>query len=464
MGRDVSTAWSSQARDLEAELEWLARVWQWRLHDYFDPQARGGPWPVARLAPPDLATSDSAYASLLRRHGLGPDDRLLIALALAPHLRPQLLDVLLARNETTGRGFTEFGGLPGASGGFLPTAETACFLLAGDHLHERLRAAHRLEDDQPLARHDLVHREPLPAAPERPREPAGAAPLQASASLLRQVLHASTEGAGHALPVFEAGFPARRVETGLAWADLVLPAATLAQLEEIHHWTLHRRTLLVDWGLGTRLKPGFTSLFHGPPGTGKTLSACLLGQRCGQPVLRVDLAAVVSKYIGETEKNLARLFDQAEHQGWILFFDEADALFGKRSRVTDSHDRYANQEVSYLLQRIEDFDGVVILASNLKSNLDEAFLRRFQSVVGFAMPRPNERLRLWREALPAVLTPERGVDLHRLAEKHEISGGTILNAVRHACLCSAARGDLTLRAEDLDEGVRRELHKEGRAL
>ena len=136
---------------------------------------------------------------------------------------------------------------------------------------------------------------------------------------------------------------------------------------------------------------------------------------CIRDSYKIDLSMVVSKYIGETEKNLARVFDQAENQRWILFFDEADALFGKRTTVSDSHDRYANQEVSFLLQRIEEFNGVVILASNLKGNIDDAFLRRFQSVVNFPLPRAADRLRLWSEAFPPRVTLDPRLDLHRLA-------------------------------------------------
>ena len=128
-----------------------------------------------------------------------------------------------------------------------------------------------------------------------------------------------------------------------------------------------------------RVKPGYRALFHGPPGTGKTLTATLLGKHTGRPVFRIDLSRVVSKYIGETEKNLSRLFDKAEHKDWILFFDEADALFGKRTEIRDAHDKYANQEVAYLLQRIESYAGLVILATNQRGNIDEAFLRRFQA-------------------------------------------------------------------------------------
>lgn len=177
----------------------------------------------------------------------------------------------------------------------------------------------------------------------------------------------------------------------------------------------------------------------------------------------MDLSQVTSKYIGETEKNLARLFEAAEQAGWLLFFDEADALFGKRTSVSDAHDRYANQEVSYLLQRIEAFSGVVILATNLRHNIDDAFMRRFQSVVAFPLPRAAERLRLWQEAFPAAVHLDPALDLPTLARQHEISGGTIMNVVRYACLQALGRGDGIVRPGAVDEGIRRELLKEGRA-
>jgi SpoVK/Ycf46/Vps4 family AAA+-type ATPase len=214
----------------------------------------------------------------------------------------------------------------------------------------------------------------------------------------------------------------------------------------------------------SKLRPGFTCLFVGPPGTGKTLSACLLGKHCGCEVYKVDLGLIVSKYIGETEKNLGRIFDMAEHKRWILFFDEADALFGKRTRVDDAHDRYANQEVSFLLQRIEDFDGVTILASNMKANMDDAFARRFHSIVHFAMPKRAERLRLWREAFSMKSKLDPRIEMAVLAEKHEMTGGSIMNVVRYASLMALGRGDNLILKDDVEEGIRRELLKEGRAI
>jgi hypothetical protein len=384
-----------------------------------------------------------------------PDVRLVVLLAMVPHVRPQLLDVLWTRNEATGRGFTEFGGLHGAGhGGFVPTGETAVFLLAGDDLAERFRAVRLFEADALLGRHDLLRLGPAAA---------GEPPLTGALALSRDVLHRVTTGVARA-PEVGAEFPARRIRTALSWEDLVLPRATLEQLDEIRSWILHSDALLHRWGLAQRLHAGFTSLFCGPPGTGKTLAASLLGKLCGCDVYMVDLALVVSKYVGETEKNLARVFDQAEHRRWILFFDEADALFGKRTAVSDAHDRFANQEVSFLLQRIEDFDGVVILASNLRANIDDAFVRRFSSVVEFPLPRSAERLRIWTDALPRIARLDAAVDLRRIADRYAVAGGTILNVVRYASLRALGRGDETIRLEDLEEGLRRELLKEGRAV
>ncbi len=171
---------------------------------------------------------------------------------------------------------------------------------------------------------------------------------------------------------------------------------------------------------------------------------------------------VLSKYIGETEKNLAILFDKAEHKDWILFFDEADSLFGKRTQVRDAHDRYANQEVSFLLQRVETFDGLVILASNLATHVDEAFSRRFEQSIHFPMPRPGERRLLWQKGLPPRVALEAGADLNQLAARHELSGGMIMNVIRYACLQAISRCEDILRQQDFAEGIRREYAKENR--
>jgi hypothetical protein len=442
---------SENARDLERELDWFAEVLDARLKSYFgaDPPRP----PPGDLPPPELGAS--RYADFVRQQALSRAERLVLLLALIPHIRPQLLDVLWSRNEATERAFTEFGGCRAeAHGGFVPSGETAAFIIAGDDLAARFHLSRLFEGDHRFARQSLVH-----LAPTAPGEPLLGGALTLSGELLARF----TTGVERK-PSFNSEFPARLVETHLSWDQLVLPASTLEQLEEIRHWLEHGATLLDDWGMRQKLRPGFTSLFYGPPGTGKTLSACLLGKHCGCDVYKVDLSMVVSKYIGETEKNLGRVFDQAEHRRWILFFDEADALFGRRTPVESSHDRYANQEISFLLQRIEDFHGVVILASNLKSNIDDAFLRRFHSVVYFPMPKPAERRRIWQNAFSPKAELEARIDLGRLAERHELSGGTIMNVVRYSSLKALSRNGATIWLEDMEEGIRREFQKEGKSV
>jgi SpoVK/Ycf46/Vps4 family AAA+-type ATPase len=219
-----------------------------------------------------------------------------------------------------------------------------------------------------------------------------------------------------------------------------------------------------DKNLGRKIKPGYRVLFYGPSGTGKTLTTALLGKQFGKDVYRIDLSQIVSKFIGETEKNLESVFRKAETKEWILFFDEADALFGKRTNVSSAHDKYANQEVSYLLQRVEDYPGLLILASNFKSNLDDAFLRRFHSLVHFPMPVAGERLLLWKKSMPDNLASDDSVNLELLARQYEMSGASILNAVHFATLQCYARNEAMIYQSDLLEGIKKEFFKEEKSF
>ncbi len=449
---------SAYVSDLEAELAWFTAVLDARLKSYFD-QKQPASFLFSSLPPPMLSDklqiTDSSYAQFISNLSLSNEERLLLILTLIPYIRPQLLDVLWSNNSTTSRGFTEFGGITGTShGGFLPTVETALFILTGDNLEQRLTLMQLLHHKSRLINQGIIRTTTV-----QNNEPWPSGQLQISREFIDQLVYGSPYK-----PVFGTEFPARRVETALRWDDLILPPGTMEQLEEIRQWITHGKTLLSDWGMQDKLAPGFISLFHGPPGTGKTMSACLLGKHCNCDVYKVDLSAIVSKYIGETEKNLAKIFDAAESQNWILFFDEADSLFGKRTKVDNSHDRYANQEISFLLQRIEDFQGVVILASNFKSNIDDSFLRRFQSVIQFSMPKVRERQRLWDNAFSLKATPEPELNFAKIAAKHEVSGGTIMNVVRFASLRAVTRGNKIILHEDIEEGLRREQLKEGRNL
>lgn len=447
------TALQENARDLERELDWFAGVLDCRLKSYFG--KNGSNASVFDILPPDLNGSNSPYAQFLRHYQWSFAERIVVLLALIPFIRPQLLDVLWAKNEATERGFTEFGGLHGAThGGFIPTGETAAFILAGDDLATRFELTRIFEGDHFFARHNILHVSPVNASESI---------LSGAITISREYRHLFTSGI-QSKPHFNSAFPARLIETQLDWSNLVLPLSTLEQLDEIKHWILYGQRLLNDWEMDKKLQPGFTSLFYGPPGTGKTLSACLLGKHCGCDVYKIDLSMIASKYIGETEKNLARIFDMAEHRNWILFFDEADALFGKRTQVQDSHDRFANQEISFLLQRIEEFHGVVILASNIRANIDDAFIRRFHSVIYFPMPKPTERLRIWKNAFSPKTTFDQQVNLDTVADKYDLSGGTIMNVVRYSSLKALSRNSNTILLADIENGVRREFLKEGRTV
>jgi SpoVK/Ycf46/Vps4 family AAA+-type ATPase len=260
-------------------------------------------------------------------------------------------------------------------------------------------------------------------------------------------------------------FPAQEISTDLNWEDLVLGQEVRDQIQGISRWVKHNEELLNDWQMRKRLRPGYKALFYGPPGTGKTLTATLLGNHTQKRVFRVDLSTVTSKYIGETEKNLASLFDRAQNRNWILFFDEADALFGKRTDVKDSHDRYANQEASYLLQRVEEFDGLIILASNLKSNMDDAFLRRFNSVVRFPFPSREERQAIWLSIFPSKAQYENDADFSELFAGYELTGGSIVNVVHTACLMALAREkDNTILVDDVNHAIKLEMEKEGKVF
>ncbi len=258
---------------------------------------------------------------------------------------------------------------------------------------------------------------------------------------------------------------ARKISPRYTWDDLVLPDDQLQFLHEMVDTVRSRPLVLHEWGVGKKLasSAGVTALFYGPPGTGKTLAAQILAGELGLDLYKIDLSSMVSKYIGETEKNLERIFSEAESSNAILFFDEADAIFGKRSEVRDAHDRYANIEISYLLQRMEAYDGVTILATNLRANLDEAFIRRLQFGIDFPFPKAADRLRIWQALFPPETPRAPDLDLAFMAERFEIAGGSIRNIIVTAAYLAAANGQVVTMAHLL-HGVRREMQKMGRLV
>lgn len=438
---------------LERELNWLENVIDTRLNIYFEKKSSYKS--VFEIVPPLHPEQDAPYVQFIHHYKMDSAERIALALALAPHAKPALADALFIKNNENDRGYTAFGGLKGiAHGGFLPTGETLLFLLAGTELAGRFTYMQLLEEGHFFSAHHILT---LMHAPND--EPVLSGALKLSKELVGQF----TTGY-NGRPSFSMDFPAKLITTQLEWEDLVLPARTHEQIDEIKTWVAHSNTLMNEWGMSKKLKPGFKSLFFGPPGTGKTLTASLLGKQCCMDVYRIDLSMVISKYIGETEKNLSKIFDMAEDKNWILFFDEAEALFGKRTGVSDAHDRFANQEVSYLLQRIEDFNGVVILASNLKSNIDDAFTRRFQSVIYFPVPAPEQRYQLWDKAFPESAARDEKINLKEIAVKYELTGGTIMNIIRYSSLMTLKRNENIITFNDIQQGIKREYLKEGKII
>ncbi len=452
----VNNVSQQNAATLEHELNWFAEVLNLRFTHYFgSPDIQAATADIRTIFPPDLGNDNSEYAQLIRRYAMEFDERLLFILCLIPHVRPQALDIFFTQSQITGRSYTEFGGWRGkAHSGFLPSAETAVFLLAGQDLERRFAALQLFDEHHYFFKQGLLKLE---------HQAAGEPFLNATISVTAETLHRCTHGQVHK-PDYSMEFPAKLITSPLNWNDLVLSQDVMEEIDHLNTWLKQGKDLVNRWALERAIKPGYRSLFFGPPGTGKTLTATLLGASVGVDVYRIDLSMVVSKYIGETEKNLAGVFDQALNKNWILFFDEADSLFGKRTQTSNSNDRHANQEISYLLQRIEDFPGVVILASNIKANIDEAFARRFQSIIYFPLPDEVERLRLLKNlfARPELLADD--VDLQQLAEKYELSGGSLTNVARYAAIRATRQQRNKIQHADLVQGINKELLKEGRTL
>ena len=273
-----------------------------------------------------------------------------------------------------------------------------------------------------------------------------------------ELARAARGESGHALAAL-----ARRVAPTRRWSDLVLPPQTLDVLREIGERVTHRRRVLTDWGFDARLSlgKGVTVLLAGPSGTGKTLAAEVLAAELGLDLFRIDLSRVVSKYIGETEQNLDRVFEAARDANAVLLFDEAEALFGKRSEVRDAHDRYANLEIAYLLQKMEEFDGLALLSTNLRQNIDDAFTRRLAFTVHFPFPEEDSRARIWEIIWPDETPRAADVDPALLGRELMLSGGNIKNAALAAAFYAAADGGIVTRAHVL-QAAHREFQKMGR--
>lgn len=436
---------------ISQELNWLKEVIEFRFNDYFTSEEDHY---IDKVAVPDLSQDESLYAQMIREYNFNVEERIILLMALAVHITPALYDIFFAKNTNLDRGFTVFGGVTnGSHNGFIPTGDTVAFVICGRDLVKRFELLEYFSDEHPFHSSNILK---LSGVQE------GEPIFNGSLAVSKEYLSLLTQGRIYR-PQYTSSFPAKLLKTKMDWEDAVYDEHTLSELEESRVWIKYGEEIMQQKLLKKYLKKGYRILFHGPPGTGKTMTASILGKEAGLDVYQVDLSAVVSKYIGETEKNLAGVFDLAENKKWILFFDEADALFGKRTQVQSSNDQFINQQMGYLLQRIEDFDGIVILATNFKDNIDSAFLRRFQSVVYFPKPKVDQRILLWQKYFNDIFNMEE-IDLEKIARDYEVTGGGIINVLRYCTIAARQRGSNTIFIEDIQKGINKEFQKEGMTI
>jgi hypothetical protein len=464
---------NSTSSNSPVEFDYLTRLIDYRLNN-----------PSGQQIPdmPDIKKWRLPVKKFIKDHALDKDrdSCTLLLIGLAPHAVPQLFDRAIQDKLKESGDFPEIGGIRGKNfRGFLPTGQTAVFLLAGDDMIRRAKVEQLFWSNNNFAKQKILWLEELPSG-----EPTISGKIIMALDYIDLFLFGAS-----APPHFGTNFPAKKITTELTSEDIVMNSDVKRHYKHLKQWIDFNPPLMKEWGMQKRLRQGYRVLFYGPAGTGKTLTANVLGNETKKDVYKIDLSMVVSKYIGQTEKNLELLFARAEDKDWILFFDEADALFGKRTGVRDAHDKYANQEVSYLLQRIEDFNGLVILSTNMKNNIDNAFIRRFNDIVKFTIPTENERKEIWEKSFPDE-SDFKGIPEH--VKKYELTGGNIINVIhfagiqavekRHALLNQGTEFDtendadftdftdeksttnnkLKLHLEDVLEGIRREFIKEGK--
>ena len=430
-----------EAKQLQKLFTHLEEVITWRINNSSEDFNTGAP---------EFNTHDHEGFQLgnyISGKELTHQEVVVLLMALVPRLDPSLLKRIYL--EFPGNELFDFCATNDNGRLFNPTIQAVQYILGGDSISERLAALDYLGPDSVLIKEEIL----VFSAHEHTA-------INSQINVHHEAFNKIIFGV-ELLPKMSNDFPAEQIHTGRAWSDLILPQATLDELQSIEGWYNSSHILMEDWGMQKKLKPGFRVLFYGEPGTGKTLAASLLGKYTKRPVFRVDVSMLISKYIGETEKQLAKLFDKAENKNWILFFDEADAIFGKRTSVKDAHDKYANQEVSYLLQRIETFSGLIILASNFKNNMDKAFTRRFHSCIQFNNPKHEERLRIWQQNLPEQLQLE-GIDIDQIAKRYELTGSNIMNVIQDVSLKAIASNGpgYKVNPDMLLESIKKEYVKE----
>jgi hypothetical protein len=420
---------SKNANTVSKEIDWLNQFVENRLQSYFDP-SKNFETPNA----PDLADDNSKYAFFIKNNKLIEIERFFIAACLVLHFKPQIFDKFLIKNKAFDKRFTEFGGKVDQSNSiFIPTLETIAFIFYGHSFESRFLLQRYFDNDHIFMREGVL---------ELSNEKSTNSFLSNTIHLNDEYFQLFTIGTLYK-PRYSSNFPAALISSPLTWDELILNKNTLDEVALINTWIENKSEIEQSELLSKKINKGYKCLFYGPPGTGKTLTASLIGKKNNKSVYKVDLSQVVSK-------------------NWILFFDEAESLFSKRTGVQDSKDKYANQQTAYLLQRIENYKGLIILATNLKPNIDLAFSRRIQSVINFPVPSSNEREILWLNALKNI-SELPGSFITEVAQSYEISGGVIKNVIQYAWLI-AKKHNNPISKKQILAGIRRELVKDGKSF
>lgn len=388
--------------------------------------------------PPALEVEGSNYAKFVEEHHLLKSERLFLAVAIATYVAPNIFNPLqnapfLSQHAKLARSSNHTS--------LLPTGETALFIIAGTNQKQRLLAMDILSIDHLFYQKSVLE---LQSTPEG--EPDLLGILALTASFRELFIHNQ-----QIRPKFNLEFPAELIQSPLEWEDLILAESTQRKLEELKTHLRFYDEMVKKWGMQKHARTGCRALFYGDSGTGKTLVTALLGKTLNKQVFRVDLSLVTSKYVGETSKRLRNLFNIAENKGWILFFDEGDALLGKRKHISmdNSASQFANQDTAFLLQRIDNHNGIVIVATNFRSNIDPAFVRRFEHTIKFSNPNTTLLLKLWQQTLPEKIELDPLIKPEELLRRFTISPAALVNAIYRACLMSYARQDNYLRNDDL---------------
>lgn len=411
---------------LNKEMKWLQSLIETRCKELFlEDEMVLNAYEIP--SPPEF-DNESPYAITVNSYSLTTIERVILALGIASAHYPSILKTFVQIEESSNAFAIEAGGeYNKVNRSFKPTFQTALFLLAGKDLTLWSRYSAQLINGSILLQNDIIYN-------------------RSSAEFIHGKIELDTAYLNYFLsgqkPQLDHGsyFPGRLYKSDLTMDDIILEDHVREQIKPIGHYIKALENGFFKTK-GHSFKPGFIALFYGAPGTGKTMLAGILANTFGIDMYHVDLSQVVSKYIGETEKNLEVLFNRLQSKNCMLFFDEADALFGKRSDVKDAHDRYANQEVSYLLQRIEKFDGLTVLASNFENNMDDAFKRRIDVSVNVIRPTENTRKSLWEHYLPHNITFESDELLKHLAKEYSYTGANIRNIMKNITMALHERNE-----------------------